>query len=113
VTGRWPGGSGQTHVGEPVAADAGGWWPGGAAVQGRGWAKCKLTSAQLRELETVLDAGPAVSGWDEDQCWTLARIAGVIAARFGKGLHPGRGGSAAAPDRVECAGPGPPRRRAG
>jgi Winged helix-turn helix len=30
----------------------------------------------------VLDAGPAVSGWGEDQCWTLARIAEVIAARF-------------------------------
>src|SRR5215468_11314271 len=39
------------------------------ASRGAGGAKCKLTAAQLRELETVLDAGPAVSGWDEDQCW--------------------------------------------
>jgi hypothetical protein len=30
----------------------------------------------------VLDGGPAISGWDEDQCWTLARIAAVIRARF-------------------------------
>ena len=52
------------------------------ASRGAGGAKCKLTAAKLRELEAVLDAGPAVSGWDEDQCWTLARIAEVIAARF-------------------------------
>jgi transposase len=55
------------------------------ASRGAGGAKCKLTPAQLRELETVLDAGPAVPGWDEDQCWTLAQIAEVIAARFGVG----------------------------
>jgi transposase len=36
----------------------------------------------VRELETVLEAGPCASGWDEDQCWTLARIAEVIRARF-------------------------------
>src|SRR5262249_53505667 len=53
----------------------------GAGVEGRG-ARCKLSPAQLRELETVLDAGPGVSGWDEDQCWTLARIAEVIRGRF-------------------------------
>jgi transposase len=52
------------------------------ASKGAGGARCKLTSVQLRELETVLDAGPAASGWDEDQCWTLARVAAVIAARF-------------------------------
>ena len=55
------------------------------ASKGEGGAKCKLSAAQLRELEAVLavlDAGPAASGWDEDQCWTLARVAGVIAARF-------------------------------
>jgi transposase len=52
------------------------------ASKGAGGAKCKVSPAQLRELETVLDAGPAASGWDEDQCWTLARITNVIAARF-------------------------------
>ena len=38
---------------------------------------------QLRELATLLDAGPAAWGWDEDQCWTLARIAEVVRRRFG------------------------------
>jgi putative transposase len=52
------------------------------ASRGAGGAKCKLTSFQLRELETLLDAGPAASGWDEDQCWTLARITEVIRGRF-------------------------------
>jgi transposase len=52
------------------------------ASKGAGGARCKLSPAQLRELEMVLEAGPAASGWDEDQCWTLARIAEVIRARF-------------------------------
>ena len=52
------------------------------ATKGAGGAKCKLTPAQLRELETALDAGPAVWGWDEDQCWTLARIADLVRRRF-------------------------------
>jgi transposase len=43
---------------------------------------CKLSAAQVRELETVLAAGPAAWGWDEDQCWTLARIADVVSRRF-------------------------------
>jgi putative transposase len=38
------------------------------ASKGAGGARCKLTPAQVRELETVLDAGLAASGWDEDQC---------------------------------------------
>jgi transposase len=46
------------------------------ASKGAGGAKCKLTAAQLCELQEVLDAGPAVWG-DEDQCWTLARVAEV------------------------------------
>src|SRR5512140_573628 len=53
------------------------------ASKGAGGAKCKLTPAQLRELATLLDAGPAAWGWDEDQCWTLARIAEVARRRFG------------------------------
>ena len=52
------------------------------ASRGAGGAKCKLTAAQLAELEAVLDAGPAAWGWDEDQCWTLARIAAVVRRRF-------------------------------
>jgi transposase len=38
------------------------------ASKGAAGAKCKLSAAQLRELEAVLDAGPATAGWDEDQC---------------------------------------------
>jgi putative transposase len=53
------------------------------ASRGAGGARCKLSPAQLRELETVLDAGPAAWGWDEDQCWTLARIAQVVHRRLG------------------------------
>ena len=41
-----------------------------------------LTPAQLRELEAVLDAGPAAWGW-QDQCWTLARIGALVRERFG------------------------------
>jgi putative transposase len=52
------------------------------ATKGAGGAKCKLTPAQLGELEAVLDAGPAARGY-ADQCWTLARIAGLTWQRFG------------------------------
>jgi putative transposase len=51
------------------------------ASQGAGGARCKLSPAQLRELEAVLDVVPAVWGW-EDQCWTLARVAGLVRRRF-------------------------------
>ena len=52
------------------------------ATKGAGGAKCKLTEAQLGELEAALDAGPAAWGWDEDQCWTLARISDLVRRRF-------------------------------
>jgi transposase len=52
------------------------------ASKGAGGARCKLTAAQLGELEAVLEEGPAAQGW-EDQCWTLARVTGVIWRRFG------------------------------
>ena len=52
------------------------------ASRGAGGAKCKLTAAQLRELEMLLDAGPAAWRWDEDQCWTLARITEVVRRGF-------------------------------
>jgi transposase len=50
--------------------------------KGPGGGPCKLTPAQVRELEAVLEAGPAAWGWAEDQCWTLARIAEVVRRRF-------------------------------
>jgi transposase len=51
--------------------------------KGPGGGSCKLTPAQVGDLEAVLEASPAVCGWDEDQCWTLARIAEVVRRRFG------------------------------
>ena len=51
------------------------------ASKGAGGAQCKLTPAQLAELEAVLDDGPAACGY-ADQCWTLARIAEQV-WRFG------------------------------
>src|SRR5437660_3556333 len=52
------------------------------ASRGAGGAKCKLTEAQVAELEAVLEAGPLAWGY-EDQCWTLARIADQAWRRFG------------------------------
>ncbi len=52
------------------------------ASRGAGGAKCKLTAAQVAELEAVLDAGPAAAGY-ADQCRTLARVADQAWRRFG------------------------------
>jgi transposase len=52
------------------------------ASKGPGGARCKLTPLQVRELQAVLEAGPGAWGWDEDQCWTLTRIAEVTRSRF-------------------------------
>src|SRR5690348_2963772 len=65
------------------------------ASKGAGGAKCKLTAAQVAELEVVLDAGPVAAGY-EDQRWTLARVAEQAWQRFGGGVHAGRDGRAAA-----------------
>ena len=47
-----------------------------------------ITDAQLQDLAAQLDAGPAAHGFTEDQCWTQARIAEVIATRFGVNYTP-------------------------
>ena len=52
------------------------------ASKGPGGARCRLSPAQLDELQALLEAGPAAWGWT-DQCWTLARIAAVARQRFG------------------------------
>ena len=52
------------------------------ASKGAAGAQCKLTPAQVAELEAVLDAGPAACGY-ADQCWTLARVAEQAWRRFG------------------------------
>jgi putative transposase len=51
------------------------------ASKGTGGARCKLSPAQVAELEAVLDAGPAACGY-ADQCWTSARIADQVWRRF-------------------------------
>ena len=48
--------------------------------------KPKLDQRQWRELERILDAGPAKAGFDAGG-WTLARIAVVVADRFGVVYH--------------------------
>jgi transposase len=50
--------------------------------RGAGGVRCRLSPAQLDELQVLLDAGPGVWGW-ADQCWTLSRIAEVVRTRFG------------------------------
>jgi len=52
----------------------------GLASKGRA-TRCPAGPGQLAELDRVLDAGPAASGW-ADQRWTLARIRDLITARF-------------------------------
>jgi transposase len=52
------------------------------ASKGPGGARCRLSPAQLDELQALLDAGPTAWGWT-DQCWTLPRIAAVVRERFG------------------------------
>ncbi len=52
------------------------------ASKGPGGARCKLTPAQLEQLQALLVAGPAAWGWT-DHCWTLPRIAEMVRARFG------------------------------
>ena len=52
------------------------------ASKGAGGARCKLTPAEVGELEAVLDAGPVAAGY-VDQCWMLARIADRARRRSG------------------------------
>ena len=52
------------------------------ASGGAGGAACRLDERQLARLRAALDAGPAAYGWDEDQRWTLARAAALIARLF-------------------------------
>src|SRR5271168_3687850 len=60
------------------------WEAGGApGLASRGQAtRCRLGADQLAELDRLLDAGPAASGW-EDQRWTLARIRDLIGRKVG------------------------------
>jgi putative transposase len=43
---------------------------------------CRLSDPQLDALAAALDEGPAAHGYVEDQRWTLARVAELIARLF-------------------------------
>jgi transposase len=81
------------------------------ASKGAGGASCRLSRAQLDELQLLLDTGPAEYGWT-DQCWTLPRIAAVVHQTVRCGLHAARAGPAAAPAGLERAGARPAGHRA-
>jgi transposase len=57
---------------------------GGAALasKGPGGSECRLSEAQLARLRAELEHGPAAHGWDQDQRWTLARVAALIGRLF-------------------------------
>jgi transposase len=61
------------------------WQVGGIQAlvsKGAGGEKCRLDERRLERLKAELEEGPAVHGWAEDQRWTLARVADVIASLF-------------------------------
>jgi transposase len=61
------------------------WRAGGEAAlasKGPGGAVCRLNQAQLARLRAALEGGPAAWGWDQDQRWTLARVATLIGRLF-------------------------------
>ena len=65
-----------------MAAGAGHGGPPGAHLEGRGRREMQA------ERSPAAGAGhaaalPRRAGWDEDQCWTLARITEVVRRRFG------------------------------
>jgi transposase len=61
------------------------WRAGGEAAlvsKGPGGAACRLNNEQLARLRAALEGGPGAWGWAEDQRWTLARAATLIARLF-------------------------------
>ena len=53
-----------------------------AKTKGSGGARSKLNPGQVQRLQQRLEAGPAASGYVEDQRWTLARVVKLIATMF-------------------------------
>ena len=49
---------------------------GGAALASKGLvgSLCNLDEAQVAQLRTALEAGPAAYGLEQNQRWTLARV---------------------------------------
>jgi transposase len=61
------------------------WRAGGTAAlasKGAGGSSCRLDQSRLDRLATALERGPAAHGYSEDQRWTLARVADLIARMF-------------------------------
>jgi transposase len=54
----------------------------GLASKGPGGSSCKLDQPRLDRLAAALEQGPAEHGFGEDQRWTLARVAALIARMF-------------------------------
>jgi transposase len=62
------------------------WRAGGEAAlasKGAGGNPCKLDETQLLQFRAALEAGPAAYGWEQDQRWTLARVAVLVMRLFG------------------------------
>ena len=60
--------------------------PGGLAAKPRSFPS-RLSDAQLRRLEGLLDRGATAHGWAND-LWTAARVAEVIRRHLGVSYHP-------------------------
>jgi transposase len=61
------------------------WRAGGRtalASKGPGGAVCRLNDRQVARLRAALAGGPAAWGWNQDQRWTLARVATLIGRLF-------------------------------
>jgi putative transposase len=61
------------------------WRAGGLAAltsKGPGGSSCRLDDTRLDRLTRALEQGPAAHGFGEDQRWTLARVADLIARMF-------------------------------
>jgi putative transposase len=61
------------------------WRAGGRAAlatKGPGGSNCRLDQKRLDRLAQALERGPAAHGFGEDQRWTLARVADLIARMF-------------------------------
>jgi transposase len=61
------------------------WRAGGRAAlasKGPGGSACRLDEQRQARLAQALEQGPAAHGFDEDQRWTLVRVADLIARLF-------------------------------
>jgi putative transposase len=57
-------------------------WSRGVGLERAGGSTCRLDQSRLDRLADALEQGPAVHGYTEDQRWTLARVADLIARMF-------------------------------